>query len=104
MLSRKALYGLKSSGTAFRSFLAETLDAMGYWPSYADQDLWLRPEVNLDGFKYYKYILFYVNDVQCISYNLCRSMKKIKKYFQLKEDKIEPSDIYLGAPLAKMNF
>ena len=36
MLSRKALYVLKSSGAAFRSFLAETMDEMGYRPSYSD--------------------------------------------------------------------
>ena len=57
MLARKALYGLKISGEAFRAFLTETLDAMGYRPSYADPNLWLRPAVNPDGFKYYRYIL-----------------------------------------------
>ena len=30
MLARKAHYGLNSSGTAFRAFLAETMDVMGY--------------------------------------------------------------------------
>jgi hypothetical protein len=34
MLVKKALYGLKSSGAAFRAFLAEMLHAMGYKPSY----------------------------------------------------------------------
>ena len=41
MIIRKALYGLKSSGAAFRAHLAQTLDAMGYKPSYADPDVWL---------------------------------------------------------------
>jgi hypothetical protein len=41
MLVKKALYGLKSSGAAFRAFLAETLDAMDYKPSYADPDVWI---------------------------------------------------------------
>ena len=40
MLERKALYGLKISGTTFRAFLTETLDAMGYHMSYANPDLW----------------------------------------------------------------
>jgi hypothetical protein len=57
MIIKKALYGLKSSGAAFRAHLAETLDAMGYKPSYADPDVWLRPAVKPDGFKYYEYIL-----------------------------------------------
>ena len=38
-LTRKALYGLKSSGAAFRYLLAENLDTMGYWTIYADPDL-----------------------------------------------------------------
>jgi hypothetical protein len=33
MLIKKALYGLKSSGAAFRAHLAEMLHAMGYKPS-----------------------------------------------------------------------
>ena len=39
MLVRKALCVLKSSGAAFRSFLADTLDAMVYRPSYTKPDL-----------------------------------------------------------------
>ena len=35
----KALFGLKSSGAAFRSFLVETLNTMGYRPSYDGSDL-----------------------------------------------------------------
>jgi hypothetical protein len=57
MLVKKALYGLKSSGAAFRAFLAEMLDAMGYVPSYTDPDVWIRPAVKPDGFEYYEYIL-----------------------------------------------
>jgi hypothetical protein len=53
MIIKKTLYGLKSSGAAFRAHLVETLDAMGYKPSYADPDVWLRPAVKPDGFKYY---------------------------------------------------
>jgi hypothetical protein len=68
MLVKKALYGLKSSGAMFRAFLAETLDAMGYRPSYADPDVWLQLAVKPDGFEYYEYILCYVDNVLCISH------------------------------------
>ena len=37
----RALYRLKSSGAAFRAFLAETLYDLGYRPSMADPDVWL---------------------------------------------------------------
>ena len=52
MLIRKALYGLKSSGAAFRAFQFDTLDAMGYRPRYSDPELWLRPAVKPDVFEY----------------------------------------------------
>ena len=52
MLVRKALYVLKISDAAFRAFLAETLDAMGYRPSYTNTDLWLRPSVKPDVLEY----------------------------------------------------
>ena len=45
------LYDLKSRGTAFRAFLAETLYDIGYTPSKADIYVWLRPEVKPDGFE-----------------------------------------------------
>ena len=54
MLMRKALYGLNISSVAFRAFPAETLYAMGYRPSYANPDLYLRPELKMDGFEYYE--------------------------------------------------
>jgi hypothetical protein len=45
MLVVKALYGLRSSGEAFRALLAQTLDNLGYKPLYADPDGWMRPAV-----------------------------------------------------------
>ena len=71
------LYILKSSGAAFRAFLAETLAAMGYRPSYFDPVWWLQPAVNTDGFEYYEYTLCYVDDVLCISHNPHKLMKRI---------------------------
>ena len=51
MLVRNSRCGLKSFGTAFSSFLAETLGTMTYRPIYANPDLWLLPAVMLDGFE-----------------------------------------------------
>ena len=104
MIVRKALYGLKSSGAAFRAFLAETLDRMDYVPSFADPDVWLRPAVKPDGTEYYEYILVYVDDVLCISHDPLKSMKQIQTSFKLKEDKMEPPDVYLGATIARMTL
>ena len=53
MLVVRALYGLKSSGAAFREFLEEALYDLGYKSSMSDPDVWLRTAIKeKDGFKY----------------------------------------------------
>jgi hypothetical protein len=100
-ISKQALYGLKSSGAAFRSFLAETLDGMGYRSSHADPDVWLRPAVKPDGEKYYEYILVYVDDILSISHDPLPPMKEIEQAFKFKKNLIEAPDIYLGAKIER---
>ena len=51
MIVVHALYGLKSSGAAFRAFLAETLYDIEYTLRNADPDVWLWPAVKPDGFE-----------------------------------------------------
>ena len=51
MLVVIALYGLKFSCAVFRYFLAETLDSIGYRPSYADPDVYMIPAITFYGFK-----------------------------------------------------
>ena len=50
MIIIRALYGLKSLGVAFRAFLAETLYDIGYKPSIAETDVWMRPGLKSNGF------------------------------------------------------
>lgn len=102
MLVVRALYGLKSSGAAFRAFLADTLYDSGYRSSKADPDVWMRKSSKPDGFSYYEYVLCYVDDVLAISHEPGRTMDSIRKTFKLKEDKAEEPDVYLGASLSKM--
>ena len=45
MIIVQALYGLKTSGAAFRALLAETLDDLNYQPTKADPDVYIRPAV-----------------------------------------------------------
>ena len=67
MIVVRAWYGLKSSGAAFRAFLAETLRDLGYIPSQADPDVWMRPTIKEDCFKYWEYVLCYIDDLLCLS-------------------------------------
>ena len=101
MLITRALYGLKSAGKAFRAHLAETFYDMGFIPSLADPDVWMRSAVKEDGFKYWEYILAYVDDVLCISHQPLSTMKRLQESFKMKGDKIEKPTDYLGAALSQ---
>ena len=98
----RALYGLKSSGAAFRAKLAECIWDMGYRPTKADPDVWLKAATKADGHKYYEMILCYVDDVISISEKPMRAIEGIKAIFKLKGDKAEVPDMYLGAGIVEV--
>ena len=95
----KALYGLKSSGAAFRAHLAEKLDDMGFKSTIADPDVWRRPAVKPDGEAYFEYILVYVDNILCISHSPREPLMEIHQDLKFKKNKIEPPDMYLGGRL-----
>ncbi|KAI2513146.1 Reverse transcriptase (RNA-dependent DNA polymerase) [Fragilaria crotonensis] len=82
MIIRKALYGLKSSGAAFRAHHAETLYDLSYLPSKADPDVWIRSAVKENGFEYYEMTLVYVDDIMCISHDPKATMMGIQATFK----------------------
>jgi hypothetical protein len=49
VLVRRALYGLKSSGAAWHAHLSEALREIGFTPSKADPDMWMRKATREDG-------------------------------------------------------
>jgi len=55
---RKALYGLKSSGLRWHERLSDALREMGFIPSKAERDIWMR-----DCGDHYEYIVMYVDDL-----------------------------------------
>ena len=104
MIVKKALYGNKSSGAAFRAHLAETLHNLGFMPFRADHDVWQHPAVKTDGFKYYEFILCYVDDLLTISEDATKILQGVQATFKFKDNKIEKPDIYLGTQLDNMIF
>ena len=101
---RKALYGLKSSGAAFRTHLAETLHDISFRPTRADPDVWRPPAKKADGEEYYKYILCYVDDLLAISEDAMKVLQGIQTVFKFKDDKIVCPEVYLGAQLDTMTI
>ena len=49
MLVVRALYGLKSSGAAWRKHFAQTSRDLGYVSSKDDPDVWIKSETKPDG-------------------------------------------------------
>ena len=99
---KMALYGLKSSGAAFCSLLAETLHELNYVPSKADPDVYMRPSVQPNCFEYYEYVLCYVYDILSISHCPDVTMYGIIAHFTLNDNKVEEPTDYLGVQLSKM--
>ena len=65
----RALYGLKSSGAAFRFKLAQDLRELGFRSSIGDPDVWMKARSKPNGEAYWEYLLVYVDYILCISMN-----------------------------------
>ena len=97
---KKALYGLWSSGFAWRSLCAQTLrENLGFKPCRADNDVWMRPAIKPNGDKYYEYIFVYTDDIMVISHKPKPILDKLNLSFLLKPESIGKPNIYLGATI-----
>ena len=102
MLVKMALYGLKSSGAAFRSKLAGVLRNIGYLSTKGDPDVWIQLSVKPDGTEYHEMVLCYVENILEISETPMKTIEGIKAVFKLKGDKEEVPNMYLGASIQKV--
>ena len=98
----RALYGLKSSGASWRAMFNNSIREMGFIPSVADPDVYRRAFAKPDGFKYYEYILVYVDDVLIISHAPKEHLKVIKAMYELNPTSIGPPTRYLGADVERV--
>ena len=69
-----------------------------------DPDVWYKPETASDGFKYYSYILVYVDDLLIIDKNPAQYMSMVQSNFTVKPGSIEIPKIYLGADMHKVTY
>ena len=95
----KSLYGFKSTGASFRSFTTKILDNLGFRSWIADPDVWRRPTVKEDGIEYYEYVMTYVDDLIAISEYAKKTLQQVADTVELKNNKIEDPQSYLGAKL-----
>ena len=79
LVINKALYGLKSSGLRWHERFADTLRDMGFHPSKAEDDIWMRQNGDL-----YEYIACYVDDLCICAKNPNGIVKSLTKKYQYK--------------------
>ena len=96
----RALYILKSVGAAFRAHLASFMRQMRYTSCKADPDLRLKAETRPDdNYKYYSYILCFVDDILVVHHDAMSVLAQINSYLPLKPFLVGDPDVYLGAKL-----
>ncbi len=65
-----------------------------------DPDLWYKAEIRAaDNFRYYAYILCYVDDILGVHHDPMTVLNMIDRYLPLKPSLVDDPDIYLGAKL-----
>jgi hypothetical protein len=95
-----ALYGLKDARAAFCAHLASFMCQMGYPSCKADPDLWYKAEIRPDdNFRYYVYMLCYVDNILCVHHDPMTVLNLINAYMPLRPSLVGNPDIYLGAKL-----
>jgi Reverse transcriptase (RNA-dependent DNA polymerase) len=101
LIIRRALYGLKSSGAAYRAHFAATLIELGFTSCRADPDVWLRPATKVNGFQYYEYLLTYVDDCLVLSEKPQAIIDTLQNDHGYRLKDVGPPTRYLGAEIGK---
>jgi len=95
VLVKKALYGLIGSCAQFHKHLSMELSKLGFVPSKADSDLWMR-----DAGDHYEYVAKYIDDILIIAKNpldILNEMKKPKGPYEFKG--VGSPEYYLGGDI-----
>jgi len=100
----RALYGLKSAGASWRSTFAQALSDLGFTPTTADPDVWLRAAVRDDGFEYYEMLFVFVDDVLALSHKAKELIQSIGEFYKVKPGSDKEPELYLGSNIDKIQM
>jgi Reverse transcriptase (RNA-dependent DNA polymerase) len=92
LIVTRALYGLKSSGAAWRSDLAATLQDLKFTYSQADPHVWIRRSGT-----HYDLVLVFVDDILIFARDPKVTIDELGKLYELKPESMKEPDIYLSA-------
>ena len=88
----KALYGLKLSGKRWHERLSDVLREMGFTPSKAEADIWMRRNGDV-----YEYIAVYVDDLAIAAKDPANITDTLKDIYNFKLKGTGPSNSTLAA-------
>ena len=89
-------YGLKTSAARFHERISSELCVMGFRPSEADFDLWMRPKDD-----HYEYVATHVDDIMVFSKDCMSIINQIRETFDLKG--VGTPEYYLGGDFHTMS-
>jgi hypothetical protein len=92
----KSLYGLRTSSARFHEHLSAKLRTMGYYPSKADMDLWMK-----DCGTHYEYIARYVDDIIAFGKDPLSTINELKRDYILKG--VGRPEYYLGGDVVELD-
>jgi len=91
MVIHKAKYGLRSSGKRWHEKLHDILREMGFTPSKAEEDIWMRAKGD-----HYEYIAVYVDDLMIASKDPEAIIGALQGEHKLKLKGTGPTTFHLG--------
>ena len=91
LLIHKALYGLRSSGQRWHERFADIMRSIGFFPSLADSDIWMRRNDNI-----YEYVAVYVDDLAIAMINLKELTDTLSKTYSLQLKGVGTMKFHLG--------
>jgi hypothetical protein len=100
VILKRALYGLKTASRSFHEFFGDCLRSIGFKPTRADQDLWIRKSDDYNG---YDYIATHVDDIIIAAKRPAEEyMAQIEQEFLVRNKEDSPT-YYLGSNIKKVN-
>ena len=97
LIIHKSLYGLRTSAARYHEHLSVTLRKLGFEPTKADSDLWMR--THEDG--HYEYVARYVDDVIAFAKDPLAIMKQLEDTYVMKG--VGTPRYYLGGDVKQLD-
>ena len=96
LVINKALYGLRSSGAKWHDRFADALREMGFMPSKADPEVWMRYNDSM-----YEYIAVYVDDLAVAARDPQGIIDMLLQAYKFKLKGIGPIEFHLGCDFGR---